>query len=186
MIDPDGSNGHPVAISAPAFAPQIDPVWSPDESQIAFDSPYAGEGPGGYRLFVMNADGTNAHLVSIPAVNTLGDAWQPAWSRDGRQLAFVRSVDTTTAIWIANADGSAARCLISRQESSPTSASEPAFRRSTRIGCAGRKRDAGSGTPDILLSCLEVDKPLGFTGARSRAARPAGRRSPDQIPIRQP
>jgi Tol biopolymer transport system component len=110
MIDPDGNNEHPIVSDTPAFVPELDPVWSPDGSQIAFDSPF-GDAALSDHLYIMNSDGSGAHLVSLPVGNTLGDSWQPTWSPDGRQLAFVRGVDTTTAIWIANVDGSGARAV---------------------------------------------------------------------------
>lgn len=110
VIDPDGSNQHPLVSGAPAFAPELDPIWSPDGSQVAFDSPY--NDPGQFdHLYVMNADGSGAHLVSLPVGNTAGDSWQPTWSPDGHQLAFARVVDTSTAVWIANADGSGSRAV---------------------------------------------------------------------------
>jgi Tol biopolymer transport system component len=60
--------------------PHVDrPAWSPDGGQIAFVLTCSGEWS---RLFVMNADGSEAHL--------LVDSWQayaPAWSPDGSRMA---------------------------------------------------------------------------------------------------
>jgi len=65
-------------------------------------------GSGGYdsKLFIMNTDGTaQAQLTSPPS-----GTWdhQPAWSRDGKQIAFVRSYQ----IWIAHSDGSKAQSVM--------------------------------------------------------------------------
>src|SRR5690348_4055082 len=114
MIDPDGSNEHPIGSQPPAFAPQFDPAWSPDGTLIAFDDDYNGAPTP--TLYVMNPDGTGAHAVPLPAGDTHGDAWEPAWSPDGGQLAFGRGTDSSTVLWIANVDGSSARALVSANE----------------------------------------------------------------------
>src|SRR5213592_559572 len=74
--------------------PAVDwfPAWSPDGTQIAFESDRAGR-PGIYR---MNADGTDV-------VQLTDDGRKPAWCGD--QIAFTRSVGGL-AIYVMNADGS--------------------------------------------------------------------------------
>jgi Tol biopolymer transport system component len=77
-----------------------EPAWSSD-GRIAFED----DGD----LFVMNADGTDAHqLTSLSAAG--GSDWCPDWSPDGRQIAFSRSVgtgsDERSAIFVINSDGS--------------------------------------------------------------------------------
>jgi Tol biopolymer transport system component len=62
------------------------PAWSPDGSQIAYDSD--GDGDGWQELWLMNADGTNQHMVYDPGLRT--DAWARSWSPDGRYVAFTR------------------------------------------------------------------------------------------------
>ena len=85
------------------------PIWCPDSSRnrIAFAEPYTWEGRGGYwRIRVMDADGTNRHTLTDPGSN----ATQPAWSPDGRDIAFYNS--DTEDIWvIATDDGSDLRQL---------------------------------------------------------------------------
>ena len=76
------------------------PAWSPDGSQIAFAG-YPGCGDGTPAIFVMNADGTNAHVVaSFPAAQCL--LGNLAWSPDGSRITF----SLGGSLEVMNADGS--------------------------------------------------------------------------------
>jgi TolB protein len=59
----------------------VSPAWSPDGSQIAFVS----ERSGGPQIYVMNADGSNAHRVTFQGTHNT----DPSWSPKGDRIAFV-------------------------------------------------------------------------------------------------
>ena len=91
----------------PNFTPVYDgsPAWSPDGTKIAFVSNrnYL------FSLYVMNADGSNAYLVTDKVL----DVGEPAWSPDGRKIAFSGGVriiagigKPSVDIYVINADGS--------------------------------------------------------------------------------
>jgi TolB protein len=94
-------------------------AWSPDGQRIAIvsvgHSPAAWRNPNkfGLGLWVMNADGSDARRVAAKA--TWGD---PAWSPDGRRIAFrrydgqlgFRSAGPSD-LYVVNADGSGLRRL---------------------------------------------------------------------------
>jgi Tol biopolymer transport system component len=85
------------------------PSWSPDGSQVAFVSyrdyreagPTRSGGPSG-AIYVMNADGSNQHRLTHDG----GDNGAPAWSPDGKKIAFQRFRGRGYHIWVMNADGS--------------------------------------------------------------------------------
>jgi serine/threonine protein kinase/Tol biopolymer transport system component len=68
------------------------PAWSPDGIQIAYQS---GDSDGASEIWVVNRDGTNPHQVTgTPAAADLNSSFwarAPAWSPDGRWLAYVTS-----------------------------------------------------------------------------------------------
>jgi Tol biopolymer transport system component len=76
--------------------------WSADGKQIAFGS-YDAEHV--LRVFVMNADGTNRRPLTHLRTEE-GSAQMPAWSRDGRRIAFQADHDKVGDIWVIDADGS--------------------------------------------------------------------------------
>jgi Tol biopolymer transport system component len=79
--------------------------WSPD-GRIVIQDQNAGADPSAHRVFVVNADGTDAE----PLFNRPGDH-SPAWSPDGSKVAFISERDGTRRLYIMNADGSGERPL---------------------------------------------------------------------------
>jgi Tol biopolymer transport system component len=80
------------------------PAWSPDNSQIAFESDVDGD----MEVFVMNADGTNVRQLTFNDVHDEG----PSWSPDSRRLAFTSERDDPLGdIYTMRTDGSDVRRL---------------------------------------------------------------------------
>src|SRR5262249_20873839 len=106
VVDPDGGNRQ--RLTSSVFADDGQAQFSPDGTKIAFFSTRDGVG----RVWVMNADGTGAHTITPNAA-----AATPAWSPDGRQIAFTTGY---SEVWITSSDGVGARHLVG-------TAAEPAF-----------------------------------------------------------
>jgi Tol biopolymer transport system component len=86
------------------YEPEMD--WSPDGRSIAIS---AREGERPARIRLLAADGSAGRTVTDPPPGTYGD-WSPAFSPDGRRIAFVRTIDSGVEdLWIAGADGAAPR-----------------------------------------------------------------------------
>ena len=75
------------------------PVWSPDNYWLAFESFRDGR-RGIYRLLVSTAN------VFPVVVGTDYDCWSPDWSPDATRLVFVSNKTGTPQLFIANKDGS--------------------------------------------------------------------------------
>jgi WD40-like Beta Propeller Repeat len=94
-------------------------AWSPDGTQIAFESNLDGD----MDVYVMNADGTNVRQIT--GVEPDNDAHDegPAWSPDGRQMTFTSGPDNLHGdIHVMNADGSNVRRLTDNQDPLPNRA----------------------------------------------------------------
>ena len=96
VVAPDGTNLRRLAGDIPSS--DIEAAWSPDSQQLAFVSwreNWTGE------IYVMNADGTNQRRLTHDGVTDRG----PAWSPDGRKIAFWSVLDEDLIVAVMNADG---------------------------------------------------------------------------------
>ena len=96
---------HGVAATAAGVSDRGDmnPAWSPDGLQIAFDSSIRGDSD----IYLVSAAGGKSRQLTQNAANDV----EPAWSPDGRKIAF--SSDRTDAyeIYVMNRDGTGQRRL---------------------------------------------------------------------------
>jgi Tol biopolymer transport system component len=103
-VNPDGSSPQNLTNTA-SFLEQY-PDISPDGRRIVFTAS-ADTGPDPFpHIMVMNSDGTNR----VPL--TTGNDYQPQWSPDGTQIAFMRG---SAGIWVMNADGTNQHSIVSSQ-----------------------------------------------------------------------
>lgn len=97
-IGADGTRARPLLRDAYA------PSWSPDGSRLAFVSRRSGD----EEIYVARADGTAVkRLTRLP-----GPDLGPAWSSDGRRLAWSRNAE----IWTMSASGTGKRRLVARSK----------------------------------------------------------------------
>ena len=89
-------------------------VWSPDGRRIAFvrglpDRSQVGPVGRNHEIYVMNADGSGSRRLTH---NRAYDG-EPAWSPDGRKIAFqsTKTIGGNKEIYVMNADGSGKRNL---------------------------------------------------------------------------
>ena len=112
-LDPDGSNGR-FLTSNPW---DLDPVWSPDGTSIAFRSQRA---CGGGRfcltdLYVLKVDGSGVRSLTTGLGLEVGGM---SWSPDGSRIVFAAGALAADlrfdeALYVMNADGSGLRMLLS-------------------------------------------------------------------------
>jgi Tol biopolymer transport system component len=101
VMDADGSDKHNLTHNN---AWDGFPAWSPDGSQIAFES----DRDGNLEIYVMDADGSNARRLTFDGIhNSIYGRGIIAWSPDGSQIAFASG----EGIYVMAADGSNMRHL---------------------------------------------------------------------------
>jgi TolB protein len=118
VIDADGANM--VQLTDTADRCESDPSWSPNGEHIVFSDAPCGEDEGSSELVVMDDDGGNRRTL-VPAPASGAD-----WSPDGKHIVYTgQGTDqSSSTIWLANADGSNARPLDLPNMPSP---SEPSW-----------------------------------------------------------
>jgi TolB protein len=100
QMRPDGSNKHPIGMRhAPVGG------WSPDTRREAWADE---DREGHYQLYVSNADGSHLRRLTHNSLTYLGadvSFSQPAWSPDGKRLAFVETRGDHSTLQVIGVDG---------------------------------------------------------------------------------
>ena len=129
------------------------PVLSPNGARIAFMSlRNSTDSVALMELYVMDADGTHAVRLTTTTGFSRGAFNEfPAWSPDGRRIAFIRQVDQTPPhVWIVNADGTDLHPVFTGATAEHSVAWSPDGRR-----LAFARRAFGNGHFDVFVSDLD-------------------------------
>ncbi|MBI3287013.1 MAG: PD40 domain-containing protein [Chloroflexi bacterium] len=101
------------------------PTWSPDGKRIAFALSEILDGVERDTLWIMNAEGSDAHRVLVgPGFSYIRE---PAWSPDEERLAFYQGGAQGIDLWEARADGSGLERLITSEDSDTVYTVSPAW-----------------------------------------------------------
>jgi len=136
--DPDGASQRRVSVApADTVALSFTVACAPDTAQLAF---VAGAVPGIRHIYVINVNRTGSRRLTD--VETSSDE-DPAWSPDGKRIAFTTDRDGNQEIYLINADGSNAVRLTNDAAADYAPAWSPD---GTRIAFVSKRAD----TPDIF------------------------------------
>jgi TolB protein len=146
VVNSDGSGLRNLTATLPVgirlnLDPASDPAWSPDGQMIAFAflcRPRCGPNNLGEPIYVVKADGSGLRKLTPKPVGAYRD---PAWSPDGRKIAFVSDRDGNSEIYVMNANGKGQRNLTRN----PAFDADPAWSPDGRKIAFASKRDGEYG-----------------------------------------
>ena len=124
VVNADGSGRRLLVGSA------AEPAWSQDGSRIAYIA-YASPLSDAGQLAVIGVDGAGARRVTSGGAPETG----PAWSPNGRMIAFARQTGSSSVVLAIRPDGTGERTLIPARSGG---ASDPAWRRPIALPRARR------------------------------------------------
>lgn len=90
--------------------PEYDATWSPDGTRLAFSLVKVSGTQGDLEVYTIGADGSRLEPLAVTQ-GKLSHEESPAWSPDGKQVAFTSTRDGNQELYVANADGSNVRRL---------------------------------------------------------------------------
>jgi Tol biopolymer transport system component len=121
-------------------ASNIQAVFSPDRTRIAFSSNRSGS----FDIYIMDSDGRNIRRLTIDS----GNEGEPSWTPDGTNIVFTSTRGTTTQIAIIPVDGGDSRPLTTSSGGNHSPAISP-------NGLTIAFVSARDGNPEIYLMDLD-------------------------------
>lgn len=111
IMNADGSNARVLVIPDNPKGMFAHPTWSPDGKEILFTQSYPAD-PSGEHSEIDRASASGGAIQRV-----IDDALDGELSPDGKKLAFYKfdAINFALSLWIANADGSAAKMLVDTQ-----------------------------------------------------------------------
>lgn len=165
VVNADGTNLTALTtINAASTIRTSNPVWSPDDTKIAFysqrnlDGSNSASATGVNNIWAINDDGTG--LTALTSTTASGaDSFNPQWSPDGSKVTFYskRKVDgsdtvntnNTFNIWLVDADGTNLTALTTVTAASATSSSPRWSPDGSKIVYTSRRNLDGSDTGTV-------------------------------------
>jgi Tol biopolymer transport system component len=104
------AGGEPVALtSTPQFAGPHIPTWQKTSDRLAFTGEVQTADGDHYRIFIQAQPGESPREISAPDI----EAYAPAWSPDGRRLAFQSGPEAgRTGIFTVDAEGTGPQTVV--------------------------------------------------------------------------
>jgi TolB protein len=90
--------------------PEYDAVWSPDGARLAFSFDKTAPNQGDIEVYTVTSDGKNLQPVAKSEGKLSHEEW-PAWSPDGKWIAYTSTRDDNQELYLAGPDGSEKRRL---------------------------------------------------------------------------
>jgi Ca2+-binding RTX toxin-like protein len=158
-MNPDGTGKINLTDEAPdAYAgADVQPAFSPNGSRIAFESDRSGEytedpnWPSAiFDVWIVNTDGSGE-----PRRITNAEGQAPAWSPDGKQIAYSSSRDGNYEIWVENVDGSGTPRQITHTENTEDGVvinTSPSWSVDGKIAYVSNKDNLGSSRRDVYVA----------------------------------